>query len=293
MTESRPVWKENSIAEMTVARLASFGAFLDAGTGNSADDILLHRDQQTGEVKAGDTVRVFLYHDPHHRMTASMRLPQIPVGGVGYVEVLLTTRFGAFVEAGAERGIFLPHTETIGTVKAGQKIWVRLYVDKTGRLAVSMHVDEAMRRLARPARGIKVGGKITGTIYNITPDGAFIITREKWIAFLHQQEMPPSLTMGQEVTARVTFLREDGRLNVSLRPQKEKALDADSARLLQYLKAHHGVMPFGDKSDPLAIKTAFGLTKAAFKRAAGHLLKEGQIVTGEDGHYRLPESNER
>lgn len=282
-----PVWKENSIAEMKVARLASFGAFLDAGTGNSADDILLHKDQQTAELKAGDTVRVFLYHDPHHRMTASMRLPQIPVGGIGYVEVLLTTRFGAFVEAGTERGIFLPHTETIGTVRAGQKIWVRLYVDKTSRLAVSMHVEDAMQRIARPARGIKVGGKITGTVYNITGDGAFIITREKWIAFLYRKDMLRRLVMGDEVTGRVTFIREDGRLNISLRPQKEKAIESDSAQILAYLKAHGGTMLFSDHSDPAAIQAAFGLSKAAFKRAAGHLLKEGTITAAADGTYRL------
>lgn len=282
-----PVWKENSIAEMKVARLASFGAFLDAGTGNSADDILLHKDQQTAELKAGDTVRVFLYHDPHHRMTASMRLPQIPVGGIGYVEVLLTTRFGAFVEAGTERGIFLPHTETIGDIRAGQKIWVRLYVDKTGRLAVSMHVEEAVQRIARPARGIKVGGKITGTVYNITGDGAFLITREKWIAFLYRKDIPRWLAMGEEVTGRVTFIRDDGRLNISLRPQKEKALESDSALLLSYLKAHGGTMLFSDHSDPTEIKAAFGLSKAAFKRAAGHLLKKGMITAEADGTYRL------
>ncbi len=288
MNAVRPLpWKENSIAEMTVARLAPFGAFLDAGTGNSADDILLHKEQQTNEVRQGDKVRVFLYHDPHHRLTASMRLPQIPINGIGYAEVLLTTRFGAFVEAGTERGIFLPHTETVGTLRAGQKIWVRLYVDKTGRLAVSMKVDEEMRRLAKPCHGINVGGKITGTVYNMTDQGAFIITREKWIAFLYRKDMPADLRMGQEVTGRVTFIREDGHLNISLRPPKEKAMDEDSTLLLHYLERHHGQMPYSDKSDAEDIKLAFGISKAAFKRAAGHLLKEGRIETDENGRYRL------
>lgn len=279
--------KENSIAELTVSRLASFGAFLGAGTGSSSDDILLHKAQQTGEVKVGDKVRVFLYHDPHHRLTASQRLPQIPEGGIGYVEVLLTTRFGAFVEAGTERGIFLPHKETIGTVRAGQKIWVRLYTDKTGRLAVTMHVDEEMRRLARPARGIKEGGKVTGTVYNITGEGAFLITREKWIAFLYRKDMPENLAMGAELTGRVTFIRPDGHLNISLRQQKEKALGGDSEILLDYLKKHNGEMLLSDKSSPEEIRLAFGLSKAAFKRAAGHLLKEGEIERGDDGTYRL------
>lgn len=278
---------ENSIVEMKVARLSSFGAFLDAQTGNSSEDILLHKGQQTGDVKVGDTVRVFLYHDPHHRLTASMRLPQIPIGGLGYAEVLLMTRFGAFVEVGTERGIFLPHTETIGTLRTGQKIWVKLYVDKTGRLAVTMKVAEDIRALAKPARGIKVGGKIEGTVYNMTDEGAFIITREKWLAFLYKKEMPRALAMGDAVTGRVTFIRDDGRLNISLREQKEKAMGGDTELLLAYLARHGGVMPFSDKSDPDAIKAAFGLSKAAFKRAAGHLLKEGKIRMGENGNYEL------
>lgn len=280
---------ENSIVEMKVARLSSFGAFLDAQTGNSSEDILLHKGQQTGEVKAGDTVRVFLYHDPHHRLTASMRLPQIPIGGLGYAEVLLATRFGAFVEVGTERGIFLPHTETIGTIRAGQKIWVKLYVDKTGRLAVTMKVAEDIRSLAKPAHGIKVGGKIEGTVYNMTDEGAFIITREKWLAFLYKKEMPRNLAMGDAVTGRVTFIRPDGRLNISLREQKEKAIGGDTELLLTYLARHGGAMPFSDKSDPDAIKAAFGLSKAAFKRAAGHLLKEGKIRAGENDCYELTE----
>lgn len=284
--------KENSIVELTVARLSSFGAFLDAGTGNSSDDILLHKGQQSAdaELHVGDKVRVFLYHDPHHRLTASMRLPKIPVGGIGYTEVLLTERFGAFIEAGTERGIFLPHKESIGNVHAGQKIWVRLYVDKTGRLAASMHVENEMRRIAKPARGIKVGGKIEGTVYNLTEQGAFIITREKWLAFLPQKDCPRTLAPGAEITGRVTFLREDGRLNISLRPQKESALDGDSKRILDYMARHHGEMEISDKSLPDTIELAFGLSKAAFKRAVGHLMKEGRIKKKEGGGYILTDS---
>lgn len=280
---------ENSIAELKVARISAFGAFLDAQTGNSSEDILLHKAQQTGEVKVGDTVRVFLYHDPHHRLTASMRLPQIEVGRLGYVEVLLTTRFGAFVEVGTERGIFLPHTETIGQVRTGQKIWVKLYVDKTGRLAVTMKVAEDIRLLAKPAHGIKVGGKIEGTVYNMTDEGAFIITREKWLAFLYKKEQPRDLAMGAFVAGRVTFVRPDGRLNISLREQKEKAMGGDTELILAYLKRHGGAMPYSDKSEPAAITAAFGISKAAFKRAAGHLLKEGKIRTGDNGCYELTE----
>lgn len=281
--EKKPVAiKENSIAILKVVRLSSFGAFLDAGTGDSSDDILLHNAQQTEPVKVGDSVKVFIYHDPHHRLTASMRLPQLEIGEIGYVKVLLTTRFGAFVDVGTERGIFLPISETIGHIRKDQMIWVKLYVDKTGRLAVTMHVEDEIQALAKPAHGIKVGGKIEGTIYNITKDGAFIITREKWLAFLHRSEMPKDLMIGQEVTARVTFVRKDGRLNVSLRQQKEKAMESDMDKIVAYMEQRGGSMLFTDKSDPDQIRLVFGLSKAAFKRAIGHLLKEGKIELKDD-----------
>lgn len=277
--EHRPVpYKENSIASLPVVRLASFGAFLSGGTGDSSDDILLHKDQQTEEVHEGDTVRVFLYHDPRGRLTASMRLPRIQIGEPAYTEVLLTTRFGAFVEAGTERGIFLPFSEMIGKVHEGQKIWVRMYEDKTGRLAVTMHVDQQIRDLSVPAKGIKIGGKVEGTVYNQTGEGIFLITRERWIGFFYHSEIHDSIEMGEALTGRVTYVRPDGRLDLSLREQKEKALSSDTEKVLAYMEQSGGSMTLTDASSPEDIRSALQISKAAFKRAVGHLLKEKKIV---------------
>jgi uncharacterized protein len=277
--------KENSLATLTVKRIASFGAFLDAGTGNDSDDILLHNGQQVHPVKVGDQVDVFLYHDPHHRLTASMRLPQISVGGIGYAPVMLTTRFGAFVDVGTERGIFLPFSQMEERVSEGQSIWVKLYVDKTGRLAVTMKVEEDIRRIALPAKDIKVGDTIKGTVYNKTGEGIFIITRDRNIAFLHRDEVTKPIPMGSEVEGRVTYIRKDGHVNISLRPQKEKSMEGDMKLLLDYMDRHNGSLPFTDKSDPTLIKSSLGISKAAFKRAVGHLLKTG-MITMDEGKIR-------
>ena len=253
------------------------GAFLDAGTGATSDDILLHHSQQTRPVEVGEKVKVFLYHDPHHRLTASMRLPQIPVGGIGYAPVMLTTRFGAFIDVGTERGIFLPFSQMEERVETGQSIWVKMYVDKTGRLAVTMKVNEDIRKIALPAEGVKVGDMVTGTVYNKTGDGIFLITRKRWIAFLHSDEIVKPIHMGDEITGRVTFLRKDGHLNISLRPQKEKSMEGDMQLLLDYMNRHNGSLPFTDQSDPALIKASLGISKSAFKRAVGHLLKLKKI----------------
>lgn len=272
---------ENSIAELTVSRKTSFGVFLGAETGNSSDDILLHNGQQTKPLEEGEKVKVFLYHDPRHRLTASMRLPQIPPGGIGYAPVMLTTKFGAFVDVGTERGIFLPFSQMEERVSAGQNIWVKLYTDKTGRLAVTMKVNEDIRRISLPAAGVKIGDMIEGTVYNKTGEGIFFITRERWIGFIHYDEIHESIPLGACVKGRITYIRKDGHLNVSLRPVKEKSMEGDMKILLDYMERHNGTMPFTDKSDPELIKSAFGLSKSSFKRAIGHLLKLGLITMNE------------
>lgn len=162
------ILKENTIQTLKVLRVNEQGAFLDGLTGNTNDDILLHKGQQTETVKVGDEVLVFLYRDPKQRLTASMRLPQLQIGQIAYTDVVNTTNFGCFVNVGTERGIFMPHAEMRGRPQVGEKVWIRLYEDKSGRLAVSMNVDDAMRRASKPAKEVVVGDEIEGAIYNLT-----------------------------------------------------------------------------------------------------------------------------
>ncbi len=270
-------FKENSIATLKVSRKSKFGAFLDAETGNTNDDILLHEGQQTRDVEVGEELTVYLYNDPHHRLTASMRLPQIPLDGIGYVTVLNTTRFGAFVDVGTERGIFLPFSEMIERVTVDQQIWVKLYIDKTGRLATTMHVDEEMKKIAKPCENVKVGDFLVGTIYNITKDGAFLITRDRELGFIHRNDFTKDIVIGKELKVRVSFIRKDGHFNAQLRAQKEDAMADDMEVIVKLMNEHQGILPLTESSAPDLIKDKLGMSKSAFKRAIGHLLKENKI----------------
>ena len=253
------------------------GAFLDAGTGNTTDDILLHKLQQTEPVKIGDEVKVYLYRDPKGRTTASMKVPKMKEGQVARVQVVNVTRDGAFVDVGAERGIFLPFAEMRGKLSVGDKIWVKLYTDKSGRLAVTMEVEDELRQASKPASDVQVGDTVTGTVYNFSDQGAFLFTPERYIAFLHKNEMTSRPQIGQELTARVTYVREDGRINISVRPLKEDAIDVDASNILAHLRERGGKMPYDDNTAPEIIKDKFHISKAAFKRAIGRLLKRGLI----------------
>lgn len=270
-------YQPSTVVTMKVARVGEMGAFLDAQTGNTSDDILLHKLQQTSPVKPGDKVSVFLYKDPHGRLTASMRTPRMREGQIARLKVINTSRDGAFLDVGAERGIFMPYAGMRGKLQVGEVVWAKLYTDKSGRLAMTMKVEDEIRRASRPADNVKVGDMVSGSVYNFTEQGAFIFTDERFIAFLDKCEMTTKPRVGQTLTTRITFIRDDGRINVSMRPIKEKAINLDAQMLYDTLIARGGKMPYCDETASEVIRERFGISKSAFKRALGHLMKEGKV----------------
>ena len=243
--EEKPVMKygPSTVAVLTVVRESEMGAFLDAETGRTNDDILLHKTQQTEPVHIGDQVKVFLYLDPKHRLTASMRVPRLKEGQIARMRVINVTKDGAFLDVGAERGIFMPYAGMRGKLQIGEVVWAM----------------------------------VKGSVYNITDSGAFMLTTERYIAFIANKEMQEHPRVGQELEARVTYVRPDGRINASLREAKEKALVSDADKILMFLQSNNGRMPYCDTSSPELIKGKFKISKAAFKRALGHLYKDGLI----------------
>ncbi|MBR6713473.1 MAG: RNA-binding protein [Selenomonadaceae bacterium] len=275
--------KPMTVAALKVVRLNEMGAFLDAGTGNTSDDILLHKAQQTAEVAIGEVVKVFLYLDPKRRLTASMRVPKMREGQIARLKIINVTGDGAFVDVGAERGIFMPFAEMRGRPKVGEVVWAKLYTDKSGRLAVSMKVSDEIRRASKPAENVKRGDKVKGAVFNIIDAGAFVFSEERYIVFIDRREMPRTLRIGEVVEARVTFIREDGRLDASLREIKENALDRDAEKIFSFMQRNGGAMNFHDKTPPQTIKAVFKISKAAFKRAVGHLYHQRRIEKIEGG----------
>lgn len=277
--EEKPVMKygPSTVAVLTVVRESEMGAFLDAETGRTNDDILLHKTQQTEPVHIGDQVKVFLYLDPKHRLTASMRVPRLKEGQIARMRVINVTKDGAFLDVGAERGIFMPYAGMRGKLQIGEVVWAKLYTDKSGRLAVTMKVEDEMRRASVKAVDVHKGQMVKGSVYNITDSGAFMLTTERYIAFIANKEMQEHPRAGQELEARVTYVRPDGRINASLREAKEKALVSDADKILMFLQSNNGRMPYCDTSSPELIKGKFKISKAAFKRALGHLYKDGLI----------------
>ena len=274
--------KPMTIAALKVVRINDMGAFLDAGTGSTSDDILLHKSQQTAEVSIGEVVKVFLYLDPKKRLTASMKVPKMREGQIARLKIINVTRDGAFADVGAERGIFMPFAEMIGRPKVGEIVWAKLYTDKSGRLAVSMNVSDEIRRASKPATDVKRGDKLKGAVFNIIESGAFVFSDERYIIFIPQKEIPRALRLGEIVNVRITFIRDDGRLNGSLREIKENALQRDAEKIFKFMQANGGTLTLNDNSSPEKIFATFRISKAAFKRAVGHLFHERRIKKIDD-----------
>lgn len=277
--------KPGMTVKLKAVRGNEMGVFLDSGTGNTSEDILLHKVQQTSSVTIGDEVMVYLYLDPKGRLTASMRLPLMREGQVARVSVINVTKDGAFVDIGAERGIFMPFSGMRGNLRCGDKVWVKLYTDKSGRPAVTMEVENELRQAAKPATNCKVGDMLTGSVYNFNDEGAFLFTQERYIAFLHKTEMISRPKVGEELVVRVTYIRDDGRINVSMRQPKENAMNEDAEKILMLLRSRDGKMPYSDDTSPEVIKDKFNMSKAAFKRAIGRLLKNELIEQKEGWTY--------
>lgn len=190
-----------------------------------------------------------------------------------------------WLDAGRGRRIALPFKKVRGDVAPGDDIVVGIYKDKKGFLTATMVLGEVIELNTLPALGLKRGDQVIGEVYNVTSMGVFILTPERYIGFIHESELTMPLQVGDKVSARVTFVREDGRLNLSMRPLKEIGQVVDAEIILEYLKKRKGMMPYSDESTPEVIQDKFNISKKAFKRALGKLLKEGKIYQEQGWTY--------
>ena len=263
------------ITTLHIVRIRDFGAFLAAPEDpEGKDTVLLPRKQMPEGAAEGDAVEVFLYKDSDDRPIATTRKPKLTVGETGKLKVRQVTKIGAFLDLGLERDVLLPFREMEGEVSPGQEVLAALYVDKSGRLAATMHVY----RWLKAAEGIGKDQEVRGTVYEIRDMGVFVAVEDRYFGLIPAAEVYDRYQVGQEITARVMRVREDGKLDLSPRRKAFLQMEDDAALLLDRLEKAGGVLPYGDGSSPEELKKAFGLSKNAFKRAAGRLLREGRIA---------------
>ncbi|MFV8829092.1 S1 RNA-binding domain-containing protein [Alkalihalobacterium sp. APHAB7] len=267
-----------SIAELRVERQAEFGYFLTDGE----QDFLLHTNEITGEVKEGEMIQVFLYNDKEGRLAATMTIPKIQLGEYDWVEVVdINPRLGVFVNIGIQKDILvslddLPAFKTVWP-KVGDQLLVTLKTDYKDRLLGQLVTEEVVEEIAKEATVEMDKQQISGRIYRALKVGSFMMSDEGYRCFIHESQRRQEPRLGEQVTGRVIDVKEDGSLNVSLLPLKQESLDEDAEMIYSYIERSGGKMPYTDKSDPADIRLDFGMSKAAFKRALGRLMKEKKV----------------
>lgn len=258
---------------LTVVKMVDFGVYL-ADTEDPEDRVLLPKKQLRAGVRPGDQLEVFLYKDSRDRPIATTADPLLSLGEVGRLKVKEISRIGAFLDWGLEKDLFLPFRQQTRKVRAGEECLVAVYVDKSGRLCATMNVYEYLRTDSPYGEN----DRVTGTIYQISDNfGAFVAVDDLYSGLIPRKEFFGQAQIGDQVEARVTGVKTDGKLDLSLRDKSYLQIDADAELVMQALEESGGELPFSDKTSPEVIKKEFSMSKNAFKRAVGRLLKEGRV----------------
>jgi len=273
------------IQNLKIANFTSIGAYLDAGTGIRHDNILLPVKQLPEGAKEGDEIEVFVYRDSQERLIATRKKPLAQLGELAYLEVTAKTQIGAFLDIGLERGLFLPFHEQKFPIQVGKGYLVKVYLDKSQRLSATTEIYEYLSAESPYQKN----DKVVGTVYTVNLDiGAFIAVDNKYMGLIPVNEYFSELREGDQVEARVIRVREDGKLDLSPRELSYIQMDNDTLKILQGIKNHEGFLALNDKSSPLEIQSRLHLSKAAFKRAVGKLLKENKVMQTDGGLKEIP-----
>lgn len=270
--------------KLKVKRKAEFGYFLDAGTNNSNDDVLLHnRLVGKNKIEVGDEIEVFIYKDSEGRLAATMNYPKAKVGDIAYLKVVAHTKIGSFIDVGLPKDILVPFKAQKYEMTKGNRYLFYIYVDKSGRLAATTDIFPYLS----VEHSYKIGDVVDGIVYGFqTNKSATVCVDNKYDAVILNNEYFTELNIGDKLeNLKVIKIYEDGRLGLTPRGERKEELDSLEKSIMSYIEGNDGFMRFNDKSSPEEIATVFNSSKKNFKRALGVLMKKGLITQNEEGTF--------
>lgn len=267
--------KLGELQTLKIVKEVDFGVYLAEDENSPKEErVLLPAKQVPEQAKTGDSIEIFLYKDSSDRPIATTKEPMLKMGEVKVLSVIQTNPMGAFLDWGLEKDLFLPFREQTCKVEEGDKCLVTLYIDKSSRLCATMKVYKYLQTDSPYEKDEKV----TGTVYEISDNfGTFVAVDNCYSALIPKKEMVRNIKVGETVTARIAKVREDGKLELSLREKAHIQMGIDAAKVLEKMDNLGGSLPFTDKASPELIRDEMNMSKNEFKRAVGNLLKAGEI----------------
>ncbi len=259
------------IQTLKIDRIKEVGAYLTDEDGAS---VLLPKAQIPKGASLGDEVEVFIYRDSMGRPIATVNRPYILLGEIKSLVLKNITRIGGFLDWGLEKDLFMPFREMTGDPAPGDSCTVRLYLDRSNRLCATMKISGSLKT----DHGYKKNDMVKGTVYRINPKmGIFVAVDDKYSAMVPISENNGKIRQGDAIEARVREVREDGKIELTLRKPLKDQIDSDADKLLKLAEENGGALPVTEKDSPEDIREYTGMSKAEFKRAVGSLLKQGRI----------------
>lgn len=254
--------------QLKVVKFVDFGLYLDGGDDG---EILLPLRYVPEGVKEGDVLSVFLYLDNEERLVATTQTPLVQVGEFAFLEVNWVNQYGAFLNWGLMKDLFVPFREQKMRMVQGKSYIVYCYQDKESyRLMASAKVNKFLSNEMPP---YQEGQEVDILIWQKTDLGFKAIVENKFAALLYDSEIFQPLRTGMRLKAFVKQVREDGKIDLILQQAGPRKVDDFSETLLQYIRDHNGFTSFNDKSDAEEIYNTFGVSKKTFKKAVGELYK--------------------
>lgn len=265
--------------ELTIVKRVDFGVYLADVSESAEEKVLLPAKQVPAGAEVNDKLTVFVYRDSKDRLIATTKEPVLQVGEFALLTVKQVGKFGAFLDWGLEKDLLLPFKEQTTPLKAGDECVAALYIDKSNRLCATMKVYHYLRTDS-PYRK---DDKVEGIVYEISDNfGVFVAVDNCYSGLIPKKEPAKGIAVGDRICARVTEVKEDGKLSLSIREKAYMQIDTDAKKLMEMLKERGGKLPFSDKADPELIRGETGMSKNEFKKAVGNLYKQRLILIEKD-----------
>ena len=266
------------IQNLIISNITKFGAYLTKNEdklSDTDDKVLLPTKFLPENADIGDIIEVFVYKDSSDRIIATTKKPYIVLGETSYLMVKEVTKIGAFLDWGLEKDLLLPYSEQTVGVNRGDSYLIRLYVDKSNRLCASMKLYDHLDT----CHNYKKGDTAKGIIFDKNDNyGYFVAIDNKYLGMISKKEAYGNLYIGKEIDARIINVRDDNKLELAVRAKTKDQILIDADKIVDMMKSSGGKLPFTENDSPENIKRQIGMSKAQFKRAIGHLLKENKVV---------------
>jgi predicted RNA-binding protein (virulence factor B family) len=262
---------------LQVKRKTDFGFYLDDG----GEGILLPTRLAPRQVKIGDELKVFVYHDSDNRLIATTQQPKAIVGDIALMQVVSVTGQGAFLDWGLMKDLFVPVSQQLGSMRKGGEYLVKLYLDEmTGRVAATEKIEP---QLNREPLTLKEMDSVDLVAYRTSELGWVMIINNKFTGILHSSDIFTPIEKGNHYTGYIKKIRPDSKIDLALGKPGYAKVEGESEKILRLLEENKGFLPFNDKSAPDEIYEFFGMSKKTFKMTTGLLYKQKKIQFTQTG----------